>query len=492
MKMNYFTISLLILFCFSLQAKDQYVLKLNSEKGSYIDGELITEEPINGVAEIDARIIISEPGTFVLMGNYTSQIKVTLTDPDGYVTLILNGTNITNPLGPAILFTKTHEMDNTTDYSKEKPITHEKALSLNFSDAGSKVIIADDTENYVVGYYSEKFDGALYSKTSMAVYGGEKGNGKLTIWGNCEGCEGLDSDLHMEINGGIINIASGDDGINGSEDFGSAVIINGGNITINAGSYADRGDGIDANGILIINGGNLVVSATGIDAGLEGETAITINGGRVMTVGSPLHSADPGCGQIAINLFFGFEVSEKSVLTVEDLDGNVLMSFCPATAGYLEGTELHKYSEATISVPEFETFKIYKVFLDGKPLGFSGRSKGRGFYGGFGGYGGNYGFNQPSVPRGQMPEGGNRYNFGRGSDDGKNKDKRSNNYYKINQDNGNEVPKVYNDEEEQNNYNRYQTQLSEYATEEEDLDTFFIITSDVDNFSGIKKMKLDE
>lgn len=484
-------ISLLILFCFSLQAKNQYILKLDSKKGSYIDGELITEEPINGVAEIDARIIISEPGTFVLTGNYTSQIKVTLTNPDnGYVTLILNGTNITNPLGPAILFTKTHEMD-PTEYSKEDPITYEKAMSLNFSDAGSKVIISDDTENIVVGYYSEKFDGALYSKTSMAVYGGKKGNGKLTIWGNCDGCEGLDSDLHMEINGGIINIASGDDGINGSEDFGSAVIINGGKIKINAGSYSDRGDGIDANGILIINGGELVVSANSmIDAGLEGEVGVIINGGRVMTVGNPRHSADPGSEQITMNLFFDFEVDENSVLTIEDKNKNVLMSFCPATAGYIEGTELHKYAEATVSVPEFDTFSIYKVFLDGKPVGFSGRKKGRGFFGGFGRGGGYYGFGgQDSNPFfGQFPQGGNRNYYGSNRDDGKSKDKRSNNYYKINKDNGNVLP-VVNYEQNENYYNMYERDESEYASEEDDLDTYFIITNRVENFSGIKKMK---
>ena len=442
MKVNYFTISFLILFCISLQAKNQYILKLDSKKGSYIDGELITKDPINGVAEIDARIIISEPGTFVLTGNYTSQIKVTLTDPDGYVTLILNGTNITNPLGPAILFTKTHEMD-PTEYSKEKPITYEKAMSLNFSDAGSKLIISDDTENIVVGYYSEKFDGALYSKTSMASYGGKKGNGKLTIFGNCDGCEGLDSDLHMEINGGIINIASGDDGINASEDFGSAVIINGGKILINAGSYSDRGDGIDANGILIINGGELVVSANSrVDAGLEGEVGIYVNGGRVMTVGNPLHSADPGSEQVTMNLFFGFEVNENSVLTIEDKDKNVLLSFCPAKAGYLEGTELHRYAEATISIPEFDTFTIYKVFLDGKPLGFSNRQKGYGFFGGFGGD--NQFWFPDSIPIGQIPQGGDGFPniFRRGSDNGKNKDKRSNNYYKIKKDNGNILPEL--------------------------------------------------
>lgn len=490
MKMSNF-ILLLFLFQFAFQAEKQHQIKLDSTKGSYVDGELITSEPINGVAEIDARIIISEPGTYVLSGKYRSQVKVTLpNETDGTVTLILNGTNISNPLGPGILFTKVHEID-LEEHSEENPITYEKAIKFNFTDAGAKLIIADDSENMVVGNHSDKFDGAVHSKMSMTVNGGKKGNGRLTIWGNCTGCEGLDSDKHLEINGGILNIAAGDDGINASEEFGSAAIINGGKIFVNAGSFAERGDGVDANGILIINGGELTVSANAyVDAGLEGEKGIILNGGKVVSVGCGNHAADLESGQNTMNLYFDFLIEPESVLTIEDNEGNVLVNFCPAKAGYIEGTQLHQYSEATITFPELETYKIYKVFLDGKPLGFRNRKKSRtvgaprygqenqnnynefdfGNYGGFnfGGYNGGYGSNK---------------------DDGHRKDRKGDGYSKVNKDNGDVLPDTSRtnnvNPNPYGNYNRGRNQRND----NDELDNFFILTTRVESFGTIRKIK---
>lgn len=47
--------------------------------------------------------------------------------------------------------------------------------------------------------------------------------------------EGLDSELHLTIHGGTVNIESQDDGINTNEDNMSVTTINGGVLTINAG-----------------------------------------------------------------------------------------------------------------------------------------------------------------------------------------------------------------------------------------------------------------
>ena len=60
-----------------------------------------------------------------------------------------------------------------------------------------------------------KYDGAFYSKKTLNINGGAKGNGILNITAKNEG---LDSELHLTINGGIINISSGNDGINTNED----------------------------------------------------------------------------------------------------------------------------------------------------------------------------------------------------------------------------------------------------------------------------------
>lgn len=115
----------------------------------------------------------------------------------------------------------------------------------------ANVIIADGTENTVNGSYVariyepdsvvlnedetevedakklHKYDAAFYSRMTMNVNGEEKGDGVLII--NAEN-EGLDSELHLTINGGNININSGNDGINTNEDGVSVTTVNGGTV----------------------------------------------------------------------------------------------------------------------------------------------------------------------------------------------------------------------------------------------------------------------
>lgn len=86
--------------------------------------------------------------------------------------------------------------------------------------------------------------------------------------------EGLEAN-NVVINGGAIDIVASDDGINaagGNDSSGmagmgpqdnfsgsqSSIIINGGMITITAGT-SGNGDGLDANGIITITGGNTVI-----------------------------------------------------------------------------------------------------------------------------------------------------------------------------------------------------------------------------------------
>lgn len=72
-----------------------------------------------------------------------------------------------------------------------------------------------------------KYDAAFYSKMSMNIDGEETDSGVLNIWAENEG---LDSELHLTINGGQINIVSGNDGINTNEDNVSVTTINGGTV----------------------------------------------------------------------------------------------------------------------------------------------------------------------------------------------------------------------------------------------------------------------
>ena len=138
-----------------------------------------------------------------------------------------------------------------------------------------------------------KYDGAFYSKMSMNVTGGEKGNGVLNI--NAEN-EGLDSELHLTINGGNINIISGNDGINTNEDEVSVTTVNGGKLKIRVTGETGEGDGIDSNGWLVINGGTVIAEACSdsADAGIDSDMGIHISGGKVIATGSMLDRIEDG------------------------------------------------------------------------------------------------------------------------------------------------------------------------------------------------------
>ena len=234
--------------------------------------------------------------------------------------------------------------------------------------------------------------------------------------------------------------------------------INGGKFRINGGQSQSRGDGIDCNGILIINGGEIISAGYKMDSGLDGSAGIIINGGIAIGAGSPIDTADEGCLQPSMNLIFNSNVGPNQVLTIEDSKGNVIVKFSPAGAGFIEGSVLHTYNTLIVSHPKFETFKIYKVFLDGKLVGYNPNGGRRSFWGG-----GNQG------PGGQPWWGGNS------KDSGSNKDKKGDNYYKVNENNANEKGEEDNDD-------------SSEEDEEVEYRSIFMLTKNVETFSGVTQV----
>lgn len=268
-----------------------------------------TEEEAHSKEEADKHTVvhITKPGTYVLSGTLSAgQIAVDLgedaeDDPEAVVTLVLNNVDITCSVAPGVIFYNVYECCSSDEESATKDV--------DTSAAGANVIIADGSANTVNGSYvakiyktvelSEdgtevvdskklhKYDGAFYSKMSMNVNGGEIGDGMLNI--NAEN-EGLDSELHLTINGGQINIVSGNDGINTNEDNVSVTTVNGGYLNIVVDGGTGEGDGIDSNGWLVINGGVVNASACAIsaDAGIDSDKGIHINGGTVVATGNML------------------------------------------------------------------------------------------------------------------------------------------------------------------------------------------------------------
>ena len=242
---------------------------------------------------------ITQPGTYAVSGTLSAgQIAVDLgedaeDDQSAVVTLILNGADITCTVAPAVIFYSVYECGSTDEDAA--------AATVDTSAAGANVLIADGTVNNVTGSYvariyepdsvvlSEdgtevadssklhKYDGAFYSKMSMNVGGGEDGSGVLNITADNEG---LDTELHLTINGGNINITSGNDGINTNEDNVSVTTINDGVLNIQVTGETGEGDGIDSNGYLVINGGAVTAAACAEsgDAGIDATAAALVEG----------------------------------------------------------------------------------------------------------------------------------------------------------------------------------------------------------------------
>lgn len=258
-------------------------------------------------ADVHTVVHITKPGNYVLSGKLSAgQIAVDLgddakKDSDAVVTLILNNVDITCSVAPGVIFYNVYECgdDDADDATKD----------VDTSAAGANIIIADNSVNHVNGSYVakiyesvelneagteiidskklHKYDAAFYSRQTMNITGEEKGNGVLNIQAENEG---LDSELHLTINGGNINIDSGNDGINTNEDGVSVTTINDGIVNITVNGSTGEGDGIDSNGWLVINGGIVTAAACGfsMDAGIDSDMGIHINGGTVIASGNML------------------------------------------------------------------------------------------------------------------------------------------------------------------------------------------------------------
>ena len=332
----------------AVYAANDIVFYESGKDFTYGEGE---KEDEHEKSEADAHTVvhITKPGQYVLSGKISlGQIAVDLgenakEDPKAVVTLVLNNLDITCTVAPAVIFYNVYECGSKDEETASKDIDTTKA--------GANVIIADGTINNVNGSYVariyepdsvvlnedktevedadklHKYDAAFYSKRTMNVSGGSKGDGILNI--NAEN-EGLDSELHLTINGGIINIISGNDGINTNEDNISVTTVNGGTVNIMCNGKTGEGDGIDSNGWLVINGGTVIAQgcATSGDAGIDSDKGIYINGGEIIASGNMLDRIAGGEQTYAVFSFATRQVGD-STYTLKNKAGETVGKYAP-------------------------------------------------------------------------------------------------------------------------------------------------------------------
>lgn len=346
---------------------------------------------------------ITKAGTYILSGTLSKgQIAVDLgedakKDPNAVVTLVLNGVDVTCEVAPAVIFYNVYECG---DDDADKAIK-----DVDTSAAGANVILADGSTNIVRGSYVariykpdsvelndagtevedakklHKYDAAFYSCKSMNMNGGPEGTGCLMIYAENEG---LDSELHLTINGGNITIHSGNDGINTNEDGVSVTTINGGNLRIQVTGETGEGDGIDSNGWLVINGGTVIAEACSVsaDAGVDSDMGIHVNGGTLIATGHMLDQIENG-GQTYAVFRFAQEQKGGDPISLKNAESVTVMEYQPE----------NNYSILVMSSPDLQegTYTLWSG--ETQLAGLSG-----GMMGGFGGPG-----NQQPPVEGQQP-----------------------------------------------------------------------------------------
>lgn len=287
-------------------------------------------------------IHITQGGIYQISGEaIDTQIRVNA--PKEEVTLVLNNVNLSCNTAPAIL------VENAAD----SETAGEAGVTIALNDTSTNMI----TASHVAKYTNEDgveidYDGAISSKVSLKI----EGNGTLQVTGDKEGIE---SQMHLTINGGNLTVIAADDPINASEDGVSVITINDGVINCSV-QNGEEGDGIDSNGYIYINGGSVLAqshSASG-DSGLDADLGVIINGGTVCATGNMYEAISEESAQLHAQFYFAEKQKGGVPLIVTDTDGNAILAYTPVNdftilefslPDMIAGATYHLYSGGTIT-----------------------------------------------------------------------------------------------------------------------------------------------
>ena len=177
--------------------------------------------PVGGISYFNQVLTISESGTYILSGTLNGQMSVSVQDK---IVIVLNGITI-NSNSNGIIFLNAPEIDQNNSLNPN-------SFSVNLDNVGAKLIVADGSENTINGGKSAEFDGAVHSCVSLLIGGETKGDGVLNVIGSSEGIE---TDMHLFFNGGIIKVVGNDDAINANLENKSIVYVKSGKLFLNGG-----------------------------------------------------------------------------------------------------------------------------------------------------------------------------------------------------------------------------------------------------------------
>ena len=220
-------------------------------------------------------------------------------------------------------------------------------------------------------------DDGIHASADLEISGG------AVLVSKCvEGLEGR----NIRISGGDIAVYPSDDGLNATgsapvwfdiwtggdtapaqdtaaeeeEDDPGEIRISGGTLTIVNTDGIDA-DGLDSNGSIYITGGDVRISlserggSNALDAGTENGGVMEISGGTVVACGSyaMAESFDASSTQCAVLYTLRDGADAGTPVSLEDADGNVLLSYEPPCA----------YTCVTLSCPEMELGGTYSIVV---------------------------------------------------------------------------------------------------------------------------------